>query len=76
MNDTRCSVSSTLPHDGRAWIGTAGYPRRAVPMNDEAPTVATTTWGIKQIQLMLLHDRQEIRETLGGGERSPSSCRR
>jgi trk system potassium uptake protein TrkA len=32
------------------------------------PTVATTTWGVKQIQLMLLHDRQEIRESLGGGE--------
>src|SRR5437016_869829 len=32
------------------------------------PTVATTTWGIKQIQLMLLHDREEIRESLGGGD--------
>lgn len=32
------------------------------------PTVATTTWGIKQIQLMLFHDRQEVRESLGGGD--------
>jgi trk system potassium uptake protein TrkA len=32
------------------------------------PTVATTRWGVKQIQLMLLHDREEIRETLGGGD--------
>ncbi len=31
------------------------------------PTVATTRWGVKQIQLMLFHDR-EIRETLGGGD--------
>ena len=31
-------------------------------------TVATTTWGIKQIQLMLFHDRAEIRESLGGGD--------
>src|SRR5918992_3584775 len=32
------------------------------------PTVATTRWGVKQIQLMLFHDRKEIRETLGGGD--------
>ena len=32
------------------------------------PTVATTPWGIKQIQLMLFHDRKEIRESLGGGD--------
>lgn len=32
------------------------------------PTVATTRWGVKQIQLMLFHDREEIRETLGGGD--------
>jgi trk system potassium uptake protein TrkA len=32
------------------------------------PTVATTKWGVKQIQLMLLHDRQEIRESMSGGE--------
>ncbi len=30
--------------------------------------MATTTWGIKQIQLMLFHDRQEVRESLGGGD--------
>jgi trk system potassium uptake protein TrkA len=30
--------------------------------------VATTTWGIKQIQLMLFHDRQEVRESIGGGD--------
>jgi hypothetical protein len=27
-----------------------------------------TRWGVKQIQLMLFHDREEIRETLGGGD--------
>ncbi|HEX6844256.1 MAG TPA: TrkA family potassium uptake protein [Actinomycetota bacterium] len=43
-------------------------PRRAeIYERLNIPTVATTTWGIKQIQLMLLHDRQEVRETLGGG---------
>ena len=44
-------------------------PRRAeIYGRLNIPTVATTTWGIKQIQLMLLHDREEIRESLGGGE--------
>ena len=44
-------------------------PRRAdIYERLNIPTVATTRWGVKQIQLMLLHDRQEIRETLGGGE--------
>jgi trk system potassium uptake protein TrkA len=44
-------------------------PRRAeIYEKLNIPTVATTTWGIKQIQLMLFHDRQEVRETLGGGE--------
>ncbi len=44
-------------------------PRRAdIYERLNIPTVATTKWGVKQIQLMLLHDRQEIRETLGGGE--------
>jgi trk system potassium uptake protein TrkA len=39
-------------------------PRRAeIYERLNIPTVATTTWGIKQIQLMLLHDRQEVRET-------------
>ena len=43
-------------------------PRRAeIYGRLNIPTVATTTWGIKQIQLMLLHDREEIRESLGGG---------
>jgi trk system potassium uptake protein TrkA len=32
------------------------------------PTVATTRWGVKQIQLMLFHEREEIREALGGGD--------
>ena len=32
------------------------------------PTVATTTWGVKQIMLMLTHAREEIKESLGGGE--------
>jgi trk system potassium uptake protein TrkA len=44
-------------------------PRRAdIYERLNIPTVATTRWGVKQIQLMLLHDRQEIRETLGGGD--------
>jgi len=44
-------------------------PRRAeIYGRLNIPTVATTTWGIKQIQLMLLHDRTELRESMGGGE--------
>ncbi len=44
-------------------------PRRAeIYEKLNIPTVATTTWGVKQIQLMLLHDRQELRESLGGGD--------
>lgn len=44
-------------------------PRRAeIYERLNIPTVATTTWGVKQIQLMLFHDRSEIRESLGGGE--------
>ncbi|MFI5392875.1 MAG: potassium channel family protein [Myxococcota bacterium] len=44
-------------------------PRRAeIYERLNIPTVATTAWGIKQIQLMLFHDRKEIRESLGGGE--------
>ena len=44
-------------------------PRRAdIYERLNIPTVATTTWGVKQIQLMLLHDRQELRELLGGGD--------
>jgi trk system potassium uptake protein TrkA len=44
-------------------------PRRAeIYERLNIPTVATTKWGVKQIQLMLFHDRQEIRETIGGGD--------
>src|SRR5262245_30021049 len=44
-------------------------PRRAeIYERLNIPTVATTKWGVKQIQLMLFHDRDEIRETLGGGD--------
>jgi len=44
-------------------------PRRAeIYERLNIPTVATTKWGVKQIQLMLFHDRQEVRESLGGGE--------
>jgi trk system potassium uptake protein TrkA len=32
------------------------------------PTVATTTWGVKQIMLMLTHPREEIKDTLAGGD--------
>jgi trk system potassium uptake protein len=44
-------------------------PRRAeIYERLNIPTVATVKWGVKQIQLMLLHDRQEIREAIGGGD--------
>jgi trk system potassium uptake protein TrkA len=44
-------------------------PRRAeIYERLNIPTVATTKWGVKQIQLMLLHDRTELRESMGGGE--------
>ena len=44
-------------------------PRRAeIYQKLNIPTVATTTWGVKQIQLMLFHDRQEVRESMGGGD--------
>ncbi len=44
-------------------------PRRAeIYQRLNIPTVATTKWGVKQIQLMLFHDREEIRESLGGGD--------
>jgi trk system potassium uptake protein TrkA len=44
-------------------------PRRAeIYERLNIPTVATTKWGVKQIQLMLFHDRQEIREAIGGGD--------
>jgi trk system potassium uptake protein TrkA len=44
-------------------------PRRAdIYERLNIPTVATTRWGVKQIQLMLFHEREEIRETLGGGD--------
>ena len=50
-------------------------PRRAeIYGRLNIPTVATTTWGIRQIQLMLLHDREEVRETLGGGD-TPARAR-
>jgi trk system potassium uptake protein len=32
------------------------------------PTVATTKWGVKQIMLMLTHPREEVRESLAGGD--------
>jgi trk system potassium uptake protein TrkA len=44
-------------------------PRRAeIYERLNIPTVATTTWGVKQIQLMLLHTGKEVRESLGGAE--------
>src|SRR6266702_967473 len=44
-------------------------PRRAdIYERLNIPTVATTKWGVKQIQLMLFHDRSEIRESMSGGE--------
>src|ERR671935_2557249 len=32
------------------------------------PTVSTTRWGVKQIILMLSHERTEIKEALAGGD--------
>lgn len=32
------------------------------------PTVSTTRWGVKQMILMLTHPREEIRESLAGGD--------
>ncbi len=32
------------------------------------PTVATTRWGVKQIMLMLTHAREEIKESIAGGD--------
>jgi trk system potassium uptake protein TrkA len=44
-------------------------PRRAeIYERLNIPTVATVRWGVKQIQLMLFHDRSEVRETIGGGD--------
>jgi trk system potassium uptake protein len=44
-------------------------PRRAdIYERLNIPTVATTRWGVKQIQLMLFHSRSEIRESLAGGD--------
>src|SRR6266511_6457443 len=44
-------------------------PRRAeIYEKLNIPTVATTTWGVKQILLMLSHARDEIKESLAGGD--------
>jgi trk system potassium uptake protein TrkA len=44
-------------------------PRRAeIYERLNIPTVATTKWGVKQIQLMLFHERSELRESMGGGD--------
>jgi trk system potassium uptake protein len=44
-------------------------PRRAeIYEKLNIPTVATTTWGVKQIMLMLTHPREEIKESLAGGD--------
>jgi len=32
------------------------------------PTISTTRWGVKQMLLMLTHTREEIRESLAGGD--------
>lgn len=32
------------------------------------PTVATVVWGVKQIMLMLVHTREEMKESLAGGD--------
>jgi len=44
-------------------------PRRAeIYERLNIPTVATTTWGVKQILLMLSLPREEIKESLAGGD--------
>lgn len=44
-------------------------PRRAeIYERLNIPTVSTVKWGVKQTQLMLFHNRQEVRESLGGGD--------
>lgn len=44
-------------------------PRRAeIYERLNIPTVATTTWGVKQVMLMLTHPREEIKESLAGGD--------
>ncbi len=44
-------------------------PRRAeIYEKLNIPTVSTVKWGVKQIQLMLFHDRSELRESIGGGD--------
>jgi trk system potassium uptake protein TrkA len=44
-------------------------PRRAeIYERLNVPTVATTTWGVKQIMLMLTHPREEIKESVAGGD--------
>jgi trk system potassium uptake protein TrkA len=44
-------------------------PRRAeIYERLNIPTVATTTWGVKQIMLMLTHTREEIKDSLAGGD--------
>jgi trk system potassium uptake protein TrkA len=44
-------------------------PRRAeIYERLNIPTIASVRWGVKQIQLMLFHDRSEVRESLGGGD--------
>ena len=32
------------------------------------PTVSTTRWGVKQIMLMLIHERAEVKEALAAGD--------
>lgn len=32
------------------------------------PTVSTTKWGVKQIMLMLIHERAEVKEALAAGD--------
>ena len=51
-------------------------PRRAeIYERLNIPTVATVAWGIKQIQLMLFHDRKEIRERSPAASSSACACR-
>lgn len=44
-------------------------PRRAeIYERLNIPTVSTTRWGVKQMVLMLTHTREEIKESLAGGD--------
>jgi trk system potassium uptake protein TrkA len=42
--------------------------RAAIYERLNIPTVGTTNWGVKQIMTMLTHSREEIKESMAGGD--------